>query len=646
MPVPAQKDRAELGAQPVPIAEIIGRARFAPAAGNGMRPIAAALDEKHGRLFVLNDLTRSVNVVDLRRRRTSAVVPLTFHWDHLNHYVWIGYDPVADRAIVLGNDMTQRYAAHVLVLSGSPLKVVEDRVIAGLRWLGRAVAIDPSRGEFYFAAWRYPKDRGWSVEALETRSLKTRRSLRTPSEVTALAVAPRAGLLVTAELYRGEPPGLGPIGAWSDRGQLIHARRLDTGQEVAGSPHQRRMAALLFVDESRNRVIVSHGGNLSGYMSTVSQLSLPGLDAVSEGKLPQRARNTPVPTAFDDALLDSSKGRLYALTPDGGKVQIAVLDLPTGAGRLVSVPGLSEGELSRLAGIGAAGRYLYVIAGNALWAIDLRTFRESWRLPLGASIRQIYLDRDSGRLLAEVETDRMHLVLAGRFGTRRLVDSQHKDIFHGDLATVDFRNRWIYYTLGTISGSGGYLARTSFEGKEDRAYFQSAPGHLGAVALGFAPGRTYRAIFPFNTDTTELKGWIGVYDAKQELRRVEFGRLPVALTPARGPDELYMVYSTALRTLGGRSIPIPRGNPPPKPDQAVPVPPDSAVPLDVVESADVFYYADPFDRILYKLRLKDGCVVSRRGVPFAASALAVDPARNIIYLVDWYAGEIVLVRMP
>ena len=112
--------------------------------------------------------------------------------------------------------------------------------------------------------------------------------------------------------------------------------------------------------------------------------------------------------------------------------------------------------------------------------------------------------------------------------------------------------------------------------------------------------------------------------------------------PAR--DQLYLVYDRELRTLSGASTPLPRGAPPERPAQQQHVPPDGAVPVDIDASGQVAYYADPFDRVLYKLRLPDGAVLASRRLEFVPTALALDEGAGVIHLVDWWGGRLVRVR--
>jgi len=171
------------------------------------------------------------------------------------------------------------------------------------------------------------------------------------------------------------------------------------------------------------------------------------------------------------------------------------------------------------------------------------------------------------------------------------------------------------------------------------------PGHLYVMALGEDPTQSYRSFAPpvgeWGKDT-----WVGVYQGPTEVSRIEIGRYPKQLIFVPMQGQLYLVYDEELRTLSGASMPLPRGVKLRCADQQEQVPPDRAVPVDIDASGQVAYYADPSDRVLYKLRVADGEVLASRRLEFAPSALALDQAASVVYLVDWWGGRLVTVRAP
>jgi hypothetical protein len=606
--------------------------RFSPWAGNGLQPFKAVLDAARGRLFVLNNLSRNLSVVDVRRRRVAAVVPLPLYWDQLSERVEMAFDPRTDRVFVAAGDMTKRYGSAVIAVSASALTIarareMEDALISHL-------ALDPSRGLLFVSVW-HPDKRGWGIEAIDAHSLRTVTSLVTPAEVTALAVLEEAGLLLTAEPGVPASPGGGPMGVLGYGSAEIVARRMADGAEVARSAKLPHVLSIL-PDEGRRHVIVCYDGQEVRTARQVGVLSLPTLEVLrARGFRDPTDRNQRRLLAFGDPLLDRGDERLLVQFADGG---IGVIALRGGITLKRTKPAVAShlGPLDP-----ASGRVFALGPDNSAWALDPRRLRESWRLPLGADIARIFLERPRHRLLALISTDRGRLVWADGPRVSRLQDWPVG--WDPSLLLVDFPRRWLYYTTPTIWGTGGYLHRARPGGDEDRAFEQGMPGPLYVMALGEDPERSYRALVPQEGDLGK-DAWIGIYQGPKEVERIEVGRYPKQLIFVAEQDQLYLVYDQELRTLSGASTPLPRGVPPKRPDDQQQVPPDRAVPMDIDASGQVAYYADPFDRVLYKLRLPDGAVLASRRLEFAPTALALDEGAGVIHLVDWWGGRVVSVR--
>jgi len=628
---PSRAERSDaLSSSP---AEIVRQVHLSPAAGNGLQPVKAVLDAAHGRLFVLNNLSRNLSVVDVRRRRVAAVIQLPLYWDQLNERVEMAFDPRSDRVFIAATDMTQAHASKVVAISASLLRIVGVREIEDARI--SHLAVDPSRGLLFASAW-YPTKPAWGIEALDAHSLETAVGFATRAEVTALAVLEKAGLLVTAEPGAPASPGGGPMGVLGYGSVEIVVHRMTDGAEVVRSAKLPRVLSLL-PDEGRGHVIVCYDAQNLESAQQVGVLSLPNLKML-------RARGFRDPTYrqerrlldFGGPLLDSANKRLLVLFPRDGA--IGVIGLREGIT-------LNKGKPTAVAHLGAidpaTGQLFALGRESSVSALDLRRLHESWGLPLGAEISQIFLDRDRRRLLTLVNTDRSRLVWVRGERLSRLQDWNAERAW--SILLVDFPRRWLYYTTPTIWGEGGYLHRTRLGGQEDRAFEQAMPGHLYVMALGEDPNRSYRAFAPpvgeWGKDT-----WVGVYQGPTEVSRIEVGRYPKKLIFVPTQGQLYLVYDEELRTLSGASTPLPRGVSLKPADQQRQVPPDRAVPVDIDASGRVAYYADPFDRVLYKLRLADGTVVASRRLEFAPTALALDEAAGVVYLVDWWGGRLVTVR--
>jgi hypothetical protein len=382
---------------------------------------------------------------------------------------------------------------------------------------------------------------------------------------------------------------------------------------------------------------VCYDGQDLGTARRVGVLALPNLKLLGErGFRSVDDPHEPRLLAFQDPLLDARNERLLVQFAQGDGVGIIGLrgGVALSRRRMDGAP--------RLGALDQATGQAFGLGNNSILAFDVGRFRESWRVPLGADIARIFLDHQQHRLLTLVNTDRGRLVWVDGQRVSRLQDWP----VGGDRSVllVDFPNRWLYYTTSTIWGEGGYLRRARLGSQEDRAFSQAMPGHLYVMALGGNSDRSYRAFTPpvgdYDKDT-----WVGTYQGAKEVRRVVVGRYPKQLIFVPAQDQLYLVYDRELRTLSGSSTPLPRGTPAKRADQQVQVPPDNAVPVDIGASGQVAYYADPFDRVLYKLRLPGGEVLASRRLDFAPSALALDDGDGAILLVDWWGGRLVTVRM-
>jgi len=114
--------------------------------------------------------------------------------------------------------------------------------------------------------------------------------------------------------------------------------------------------------------------------------------------------------------------------------------------------------------------------------------------------------------------------------------------------------------------------------------------------------------------------------------------------PAR--DRLFVLQGATLRSLDDSfRLQLPRGGTQANDSYLTPSLPDSAVPVDSDAQGQYIYYADPFDRVLYKIQLSDGKKMAARRLFFSPSDLAVDSTIGIIYLVNWKGGNIYRIRL-
>lgn len=613
-------------------AKILSRLRLAPAAGNGLGPMAAALDTKRDRLYVLNNLSRNLSVVDLAQRRVIAVAPLPFRWEPEDQHPEMLFDPRADRVFIALSDISDNPATYILAVSASTLKLKKTRRVEEPDYNTDRphIALHATRRELYIA---YPT----SITVLDARSLKTKRQL--PVSGTALAVDETANLLFSAE----------PTGKMEEA--RVVARNLRSGKMKARSAPFLNVDRIL-VDPSHNRVIVRH---YKGGYSETALLARRTLRKAWGVDFPLVDRQSgslgkPEPQLFDTEVLDAKRERAFVRLYSG---RIGVLDL---RGRSVpkaeSVQAVFFGEETPIYVHARTGQAL-VLANNGLFAFDGKTMREAWRLPLGADIAQIFLDRQQHRLLADVETDVRRLEWAhGRRAQLLSASPEFRPLAEGrsnkpnprshmypyDLMAVDFQRRWLYKV------HNGYLNRLSLNGKGGRAYLGETERFFFLV-IGKSPGRFYRVHFPSNTDLAEPRAWVGVYQGLKEIKQIQIGHIPDQVFYVPAKDQLYLVTNGKVKTLSGHTFSLPRGKMPQEAEAEGRVPPDTAVPIDADTEGQFVYYADPFDRVVYKLRLSDGKAVAARRLPFAPTTIAVDSGAKVIHLVDWWNGSLVRIRL-
>jgi hypothetical protein len=626
-----------------PSARVVRRVPLAPPEGNGIRPFAAVLDEGRDRLYVLCGLTHNLLAVDLRRRCVLGQVSLP--WSHQFGYNLeerVLFDPRRDRIFITGADGSGSRTCRVVAVSASRLETVGTWEVMASR-LDHA-ALNSARGELYVTVWRYRQREPWSIVVLDVRTVRPRRTLPLPGDIGALEVHPESGALVTIEPAPDEQ-AVGP--RLESEADFIVVRSPDTGKETARSRRAYPFPGLL-LDPRRAWALVSYVDQKEG-ARTAAALRLPDLKPVRASRKTGEAGQTYAERAYGQAVVDTPRDRLVAYT-GWGSFQVLPLD---SRGRAVprtvrGIHGLGSSVASGpgvLAGVRPRTGEVLLLFGNGLRAFAGRTFRESWRLKLGAAVDQLFLDRETHRVLAALETDAPRLVWIEGSRIRRVRELDEDLLLNSTLIAADFRRQWLYYLSPTsnafyVSGAPFRRSRRPAgplpEGPNDGFY---------QVAFRRKPDRAYYALvgdFVKPPQETALSIWEG----GRQIREASVPGSPRRLLPVTAPEELYAVYASELRSLTGRAVPLPLSRSPLR-DENTPGAFSRlawSTPVDVDEDGTAAYYADPWERVLYKIRLPGGEIAGRRRLSFPATAVLVDGAAGAVYLLDEEAGCLVNVQ--
>lgn len=609
----------------VPAAAVLRIDSFGPAAGNGLGPRAGALDVRGRRSFTLNFATRSISVVDLKRRVVTAVIPLGDRWTPESRSR-ILFDPVTARVFVASPVLPGIRGSRILAVSPRSLRVVaeretEDTLIAN-------VVLLPKRHELVTSAWRMGHGGGWGIEVFDTRTLAAVHRFELPSEIVAMAADSDRGILYTAEPDTPFNNGLGTMGLWGYGSARIVARSPESGEPMGRSEKLTCPAAIL-VDARRNRLLIPYSdqNRIAGSSDLVAEMDGHTLavrrrfsfrsPAVMEGRR----------LAFDSPALDDARNALTAdLTLQR---QSALLDLRSGGVRLGPVwrdeTGY-PGPVDSFAGV----RMRFV--DNVVAAVSLNTLRELWRAPIGAEVRAVFAWTGKGRALAVVSRESATLEWAGQCRAPRAIRVRDFGGFDAIIA-VDFARGWIYYTLPTINGTGGYLARADFRGVPDRPFSTPMPARLNHLAVARDGVRTYRGFVDFNSEDA---AWVGVYRGDVLERKIVVPGNPLRLAYAVKADRLFLVYRDRIQTLEGASIPLSR---------ALSIT-ERSLPADASPDGKRLCLADAGTNLLSTIRTDNGETLAQRRLPFRPTYLAVDWSAGIAYVADGAGGQVVTVRLP
>lgn len=631
-------------------AEVLNSVSLGPAAGNGLKPIRAEIDQKRQRLYVLNQQTRNLSVVDLRKRRVIAVVPLGVAFVTENRTRLL-YDPVSDRVFISGPTLSGFQQSRILAISASRLVLVGSREVEGVI-LTDAVLL-PNRHELFTSAWRNRRAAGWSIDVYDTRKLELVRRMNTPSEIVTVAANTAEDRIFTIEPDSTSHQGLGIEGPFGFGSVRITARDSRTG-DVLFRSDKLAGARQLLVDSRHNRLLVpfSDQSRVLGLSDVIAVLDARDLSKRNVISFRSPAAPQEVPgrrPLFSDVRYDPARDIVVAV-PSLSRFGLSSIDLQTGRARFAGKDGAIR--LNGLAVLDPKAGKVFRLVEHGLLAYSTRNLNRAWSLPLGAQINSLLVDRKHRRALVVAQTDRPVIRWLDLPGNRsnhvrqssRLPATWTSGFDH--IIAADFARGWLYYTLPTIYGGGGYLGRMSLLGKTEHTPAQQTPAHLYLMALTPDGKRSFRAYVQFNT---EGDSWVGEYDGEQMVRKVTLPSFPSRIVYAPGAHELFLLYPSEIRTIGGRIISLPPLSIDPAPDgnRANNVEAGThSIAGDVSPDGKFAYYADAASRIMAVIRLDDGSLVASCRLFFEPSALEADLARGVAYLVDWSGGRVVTVRLP
>jgi hypothetical protein len=596
---------------PLPL-NILSRTCLLSPIGNGIGPIATAYDGATHVLYILNEKSSNLLVVNARsgtvlksgaiRVPHSSKATMIFEPDR--HLLWIVMSYQASEGAT-------DEACRVVAVSTDTLRVLKDRQLETSREPVHA-ALNARRHELYIGS------EGLSV--LDTRTLRVKRRSEPRRTIGPIVIDDSSDLVYFAE----EPPGdLSSddyrIVAWSPRSGAVLSRSRES--------YSRNTGFGLFINDQGHGPVVVHA----------SDDGAPKVDQLSSTL---RRRSTTDIAELSFPVWDSRRMRVVG---EGEHSDLIVESLGGRPGiTRHAFPQYRNDEESRLESIDPSTGDLFLTSANALYRIDVLTGKSRWRLSLGASINAIFVDHRSHRLVVSYETDTNCLAWVDRGTVRpffKKIDAGDIFPYGSYLMDVDFDHEWLYQEDGP--GRSKYIYRISFDGRQKTDWPGiSEPVHN--ITIGKRPEQTYRLIFPIDTDVEAPEAYVGVYDGPREVRRIPIGKMPQVMLYSPSADRLYFADQGWLQPLGSKRVPLP--------DRAVTWWDavtshyyNQAICID--EAGLNVYYFSPSQMRLYKLRLADGKIVGVRQMPFAPSHIAIDNGRGTIYLVDWPHGQIVSARL-
>ena len=278
------------------------------------------------------------------------------------------------------------------------------------------------------------------------------------------------------------------------------------------------------------------------------------------------------------------------------------------------------------------------IAGFAFWiaivtatlaassgVAGVRSRHRSFRLPRGSTILRAFAIPGRDDLL----------VYVFRHGKLRLLVTDGRTMRPASIAwssraesvdfctwvdAVDFEHKFIYDSLPNHGGN--YLSRQTFDGKKEDILGE--PGMLDKTFVKQGTDLVYRILFPPDMDRAYPKAYLALMRGAQVVKQIPIGYDPVNACYCRRTDTLYLVYLESMRTLAGKVIRLPNSHH----DDAEPRP------IDVDPAGCYAYYADPYDHLLYKIRLEDGHVSRTRRLTMPVDGVTVAGSGRFIYLVN------------
>ncbi len=266
------------------------------------------------------------------------------------------------------------------------------------------------------------------------------------------------------------------------------------------------------------------------------------------------------------------------------------------------------------------------------------------------SIQCLYFNKADHRLFVQLSTHRglgfvnqiLDWVDHGKL--KRLIKVRGQE---AEIVAVDFKQEELYWTTGSLFGTGGYVQitplvknRTTEKIASDGMEMDTQDGNLYLLAVGAQTGITYRVTWPQDHDLGFPSAWGSICDENTILTKFKVGYLPEQLLFDSPLNTLYCVYNWELQTMDGHTIPLPNGTPP-KSDGSYFV--NQGFPTSVIATTDggnKVYYIDCSSKTIFKISLADGAILAKRSLTFVPSSMAVDNKAGVIYLLHDYSRVI------
>ena len=199
------------------------------------------------------------------------------------------------------------------------------------------------------------------------------------------------------------------------------------------------------------------------------------------------------------------------------------------------------------------------------------------KLATPGELGRLFFDRQTSRLLAECTQPKPYVIRLldvstssntvagttkrGAAGKREPEAATLAD-WSADVLNVDFSTRTLYWTSGTLWGTGGYLhTRKLFSTPAVPDLGEDQKNHLILLAVSKTPGLTYRVYMKRGSDTAYpgiayVKTWRND-KAVQQTTTAGRGFLPRQIVYVPATNQTYLVFPWELRSLAGQGIALP-----------------------------------------------------------------------------------------